>query len=286
MGDVLLPTGTAIGPLGLRVSDLERSLQFYQHALGFAPLAQSEGSVTLGSAGEPLLTLEHRPNAPRRPARTTGLYHFAVLMPTRAALGRSMQRLAELRYPLQGGSDHLVSEALYLADPEGNGIELYRDRPREEWPRRDGQIVMDNAPLDVAGILEEAEQSGQGWTGLDAGTRIGHMHLQISNTAQARAFYCDLLGFELQADWRGAIFVSAGGYHHHLGLNTWETAGGTPPPADALGLSFFTVLLPDQATLAAASERLQGAGVEPRQVDGGLAVRDPWNNDVRLVVQS
>jgi catechol 2,3-dioxygenase len=271
-----------IGAVRLAVADLGRSLNFYQESLGFALHRREGATAALGAGGPDLLLLEEQPGA--RPARgVTGLYHFAVLVPTRRDLARSLRRLAELRVPLQGASDHAVSEALYLADPDGNGIEIYRDRPRDEWPTAGREVRMTVDPLDLDGLLAELDEAP--WAGLPAGTTIGHMHLHVANLAQARAFYVGVIGFELMQSFGGsAEFVSAGGYHHHLGYNIWAGRGAPPPNPDMAGLRSFEVLLPHQAALDAVLARLAGAGLQADPSDGGHLVRDPSQNAVVLRV--
>ena len=275
--------GTQIGQVALTVSDLRRSLRFYQDVLGFAVIDHADGSAGLGvEASPPLLLLSEQPGAQPMPRRATGLYHFAILVPGRADLGRSLRRLLETRYPLDGASDHLVSEALYLADPDGNGIEIYRDRPRGDWPRIDGRIRMASDPLDLDAILAEAEREARPWAGLPAGTRIGHIHLQVADLGEAKDFYHGGLGFDLMAAMPGALFLSAGGYHHHLGLNTWQSRGASPPPAGTAGLRFFTISLPDEAEQARVIARLVSAGVPFEREAGAVTLHDPWRNRIVL----
>ncbi len=271
----------------LAVGDLARSLDFYGDVLGFRIAHREDGSAALTAGGNtPLITLTEVPGARPEPPRTTGLYHLAVLVPTRAALARSLRHVIERRYRLQGASDHLVSEALYLADPEGNGIELYADRPRDQWPRRGDRIAMATDPLDLDDLLDEsgggAEDRGQ--FALDPGTRIGHVHLRVADLAAAEAFYSGLLGFDvMQRDYPGALFVAAGGYHHHIGMNTWGSAGAPPPPPGSAGLRDFTVRLPGEAELYALVERIRDAGgVKPAQSPEGWRLADPSGNGVVL----
>ena len=279
-----LHPATEMGLVALTVADLARSLRFYQDVLGFAVLSQDADHAVLGAGGTPLLVLHEQAGAPPAPANATGLYHFAILVPSRGDLARSLLHLAESGYPLGGASDHLVSEALYLSDPDGNGIEIYRDRPRDTWPRQGGQIRMATDPLDLRALLAEAQADPRPWTGLEAGTRLGHMHLQVADLGPARAFYHDVLGFDVVVDMSrmGALFVSAGGYHHHLGLNTWQSRGGRPAPAGSAGLRYYTIHLPDAAALAPVLARLDAAGVAYRDADGGVALEDPWRNQILL----
>ncbi len=279
-----LHPATQMGRVALTVADLARSVAFYSDVLGFTVLQSATDAATLGVGGTPLLHLREQAGAQPAPANATGLYHFAILVPSRADLGRSLLHLAESGYPLGGASDHLVSEALYLSDPDGNGIEIYRDRPRAEWPRKDGVLQMATDPLDLRALLAEAQADARPWTGLPAGTRLGHMHLQVAAIPAARDFYHGVLGFDIVFDWErmGALFVSAGGYHHHLGLNTWQSRGGRPAPAGSAGLRHFTIALPDAAALAPVLARLDRAGVPYQQEADGVALADPWGNRILL----
>jgi catechol 2,3-dioxygenase len=278
---------TQLGLVALTVADLAESTAFYKDVLGFQALQEDKGQAVLGAGGTPLLVLHELPGAGPAPTNRTGLtglYHFAILVPTRLDLGRSLLHMVESGYPLGGASDHLVSEALYLSDPDGNGIEIYRDRPRNEWPHRNGQLQMASDPLDLHALIAEAQADHRPWNGLAAGTRLGHMHLQVADIPQARDFYHGVLGFDIIFDWErmGALFVSAGGYHHHLGLNTWHSRGGRPAPEGSAGLRYFTVNLPDRDTLGEVLARLDTAGVPYREENGGVVVDDPWRNSILL----
>jgi catechol 2,3-dioxygenase len=268
-----------IGDVHLTVSSLERSVTFYTERLGFKVHARERERAHLGAGGDDLLVLVEAPEA-SRVRGTTGLYHFAVLVRSRADLARSLRRLAETDTVMQGFADHGVSEALYLADPDGNGIEIYRDRPRSDWPIVAGQIRMGTDPLDVDDLLREPVQPG--WE-LAAGTVIGHVHLHVSDLAAAEAFYIGVLGFELMQRYGpGAIFVSSGGYHHHVGLNTWAGVGAPPPPPGAIGLRHFTVRFSDLEARDRVASRLASAGIPYDERDGGLLVRDPAQNAILL----
>jgi len=239
---VTLPPDAHIGAVSLAIRDLDRSKTFYQDVLGFEETDRQGRTASLRApGGRVLIELVEKPEAIPRPRRSAGLYHFAILVPSRAALGRSLRRLAAMSWPLTGASDHLVSEALYLDDPDGLGIEIYRDRPRAEWSRRDGQLAMATDPLDVEGVRDEPGADAP-WTGLEAGTVIGHVHLHVPHLDAAEALYCGRIGFEPTVrGYPGALFVAAGGYHHHLGLNTWTGIGAPPPPDHAVGLRSFTI---------------------------------------------
>ena len=273
---------TSLGPATLAVADAERSLAFYRDLLGFEVLGREGQRITLGAAGVTLLTLLVQPGLRPRPLTTTGLYHVAILLPTRRDLAYTLNRLLEARYPF-GASDHLVSEALYISDPDANGLEIYRDRPRAEWRwQPDGQIVMTIDPLDTAGILAELQDAGVPWRGMPAGTTIGHMHLQVSDIPTAEAFYHTILGFDVMARLQGALFLGAGGYHHHIGLNTWNSYGALLQPEDAAGLRSFVIRLPHAEALARVRERIAAAGLPVREQQGALALDDPWRNTVLL----
>ena len=243
-----LPADAHIGQVSLTVRDLDRSLLFYRDVLGFAE-THREGPLALLAppGGRSLIELHERTDAIAKPRRSSGLYHFAILVPSRAALGRSLRRLADKRWPISGAADHLVSEALYLNDPDGLGIEIYRDRPRDTWrSSAAARLAMATDPLDLQAIHDEPGADTP-WTGLEAGTVMGHVHLHVPHLDTAEAFYCGRIGFEpMVRGYPGALFVAAGGYHHHLGLNTWVGVGAPPPPENAVGLRGFTI---ESATL-------------------------------------
>jgi catechol 2,3-dioxygenase len=275
---------TTVGPVYLTVSDLKRSEEFYRDALGFKPLPRRGDLLSLTADDvTPILELKGDPAAPRRPARTTGLFHFAVLVPSRLDLARSLRHLADVRYPIQGGTDHRVSEAIYLADPDDNGIEIYRDRPRDGWTFPNGEIHMESDPLDYDGILAELNGHAEPWEGLAAGTRIGHVHLNVADLATTEDFYHGVLGFDITVRRaHGALFISAGGYHHHLGLNIWNGEGAPPPPAGAIGLRHYSIVLPDVHELETVAGRVQEAGITAEEMDEGFMLRDPSQNGVLL----
>ncbi len=285
-GSAAIHPETTVGLLSLTVADLARSVAFYTEAIGLALLDRGETTATLGVAGEPLLLLTERAGArpwPREQASHTGLYHFAILVPTRADLGRWVRHWLELGLPL-GQGDHLVSEALYLSDPDENGIEVYRDRPRDEWTWRDGQVRMGAEPVDIRGLLDEAERAGEPWSGLPAGTRLGHIHLQVGDIPEAAAFYHDILGFDIVAGMPSALFVSAGGYHHHIGMNIWHSKGATPAPADMVGLRFFTINFPTEDARQEVLDRIAAAGLTTTRTDDAVSIQDPWGNTLLLQV--
>jgi catechol 2,3-dioxygenase len=284
-----LHSATHIGAAALTIADLQRSIEFYTRVIGFIVLTQTEETALLGTPdGKPLLMLVQQTDARPQPARSTGLYHIAILMPGRADLALFVLRLATSGYPLSGVADHLVSEALYLSDPDGNGLEVYRDRPRETWQWSNGLVQMATDPLDVEALLTEGQEraAGENWHKAPAGTTIGHMHLRVGDIEQARRFYADLLGFAVVQHLPGALFVSAGGYHHHLGLNTWQSRNAPRPPADSAGLRLFTIELPDAEGLDQLQQRLQAAQWPFEHREGEIVVRDPWGNPVLVTTKA
>jgi catechol 2,3-dioxygenase len=270
-----LPATLRLGAVHLTVSDLDRSVAFYEDAIGLR-LHRRENSVAAMGAGEEDLLVLHEELGARRAGPHAGLYHYALLFPSREELARTALRLAATQAPVQGASDHGTHEAIYLPDPDGNGIELAADRPRERWPK-----PLDYAggphPLDLDGLLaavageEPRREAGPGLV-------VGHVHLHVGDLGRGLGFYRDVLGFELMTFMPGAAaFVSAGGYHHHLGFNVWRGEGVPPAPAGRVGLRHWTVLLDDLKEVAAVRERVQAAGVEMEKREGcGFLVRDPW----------
>jgi catechol 2,3-dioxygenase len=269
---------TEVGALGLTVADLDRSLAFYTGPIGLRVLEQSDARATLGVLGNPVLNLQEQPGArpwPRGGRSYTGLYHFALLLPTRADLGRWLAHWLGSDMPMPGQGDHLVSEALYLEDPDGHGIEVYRDRPRDEWQWDDGRVRMAADPVDIRGLLQEAERSGEPWAGMPEGTKLGHIHLQVRDIPETARFYRDVLGFDVVAEMPTALFMSAGGYHHHIGANVWHSRGSGPAPADSVNLQFFTIDLPDVAARDELVTRVEAAGIEIGRAGDAVTVTDP-----------
>jgi catechol 2,3-dioxygenase len=267
----------------LTVSDLERSLAYYRSAVGLEPVEENGGRLSFGRGGRTLLVLVEQPGA--RPAHGySGLYHFALLVPERADLARWLAHAAHDRVPLQGLSDHYVSEAIYLADPDGHGIEIYWDRPREHWH---GKVAerMTTLPLDVDGLLGElADPASESFEGLPAGTVMGHVHLKVADILRTIAFYRDKLGFALMAQLGSqAAFLAAGGYHHHLGANTWESAGASPAPPGTASLRHATIVLANREDCDRAVERVQAAGHSVDESGDGPVVADPSGNRLLLV---
>jgi catechol 2,3-dioxygenase len=274
---------TTVGTVHLTVADLDRSVRFYADALGLRAHARDGDRAALGAGDEDLLVLVEEPGA--RPVQGhTGLFHFALLVPARADLARWLAHAARTRVPLTGLSDHLVSEAIYLRDPDGHGIEVYADRPRETWA--DGGVVrMATLPLDTDDLLRALPEgpADAAFTGPAPGTRMGHVHLHVADIPAAEAFYAGVLGLDVTARYgTDATFMSAGGYHHHVGANVWAGRGATPPPPGSAALRHATLVLPDAAERDRVAARVADAGQEPQAADGGLLVRDPSQNALLL----
>lgn len=275
---------TAMGAVHLTVADLGRSRAFYEQALGLRATELDDGRLALGTGdGARLLELRGDSSAAPLDPRATGLFHFAVLVPSRLDLAFALARLSAARWPLSGASDHLVSEALYLNDPDGNGIEIYRDRPREEWQEVDGQLQMATLALDLQGLADELSDATELQTHVPDGTRMGHVHLQVAELAEIESFYAGVLGFEVMVrGYPGALFVAAGGYHHHIGLNTWNSAGSAPPAPGAIGLDHYEILLPDAKELDAVLGRAREHGLPVQDTPHGPLLRDPSGNALVL----
>lgn len=287
----LLPGATSMGPVTLAVSNLDQMVGFYRGGLGLQLLAENKGTATLGRQGRPVLVLDQDGTLAHAPAGAAGLYHTAFLFPEAAELASVVASVAR-QYPgqFQGSSDHLVSEAFYFGDPEGNGVELYIDRPRDQWQiSPNGEVQMATLALDPNAFLRTHLTEAGAESISDTPAEVGHVHLKVGSIAAARQFYVDTVGFEVTFEFGSqALFVSAGGYHHHLGMNTWESRGaGERTPA--LGLGEVTIGLPDSEVqpatdaLGALSERLAARGID-RHLDGDeLVFLDPWRNRVRVL---
>ncbi|WP_129115457.1 VOC family protein [Halegenticoccus tardaugens] len=273
-----LPGTTRTGEVSLHVNDLDLTTAFYRDVIGLAVRRREGDRTVLGAGDESLLELCADSDAPERKRNETGLFHTAFLVPSRAALGDALERI-EARWRLDGASDHRVSEALYLADPEDNGVEVYRDRPRDVWPSADdGAVRMDTLPLD----LDQIRDLGRGEPTAPNSTTVGHVHLEVSSLSASRAFYVDALGMHVrQLYGDAALFVAAGDYHHHVGLNVWN--GRTAPPTGR-GLRRFELVVPDHDALEAAQARLDGRGISDAVADEGMDVSDPDGIGLRLRV--
>ena len=278
-----LPEATRLGPVRLQIADLPRSVAYYEGRLGLRLLERDETSALLGADdGRPLVELRERSGATPVPrAGRTGLYHFAILLPDRASLGRFLHHIGTTGERV-GMSDHLVSQSLYLHDPDNLGIEIYADRPREDWRRIGRELMMATDPLDVDGLIREAGDAP--WAGMPSGTVMGHVHLRVGDLTRGSAFYSGALGFDRMVwQYPGALFLAAGGYHHHLGTNTWAGEDAVPPGGDEAQLQEWTIELPDVAAIEAAGESLTREGHPAERDDqGSLVTRDPWGTQVRL----
>lgn len=278
--DFALPDATTLGPVHLQVSDLTRSLEYYQRVIGLRARETAGDAAVLTAHGDDraLVILRSRPGLTRARRGAFGLYHFALLLPDRAALGRFAAHLAA-QHIQAGMADHLVSEALYLSDPDGMGIEIYADRPRATWQHKDRELAMATDPLDIASVI--AAGRGETWDGAPTGTTMGHVHLHVGKLNQAEAFYHRALGFDKTVwGYPGALFLSAGGYHHHLGTNVWAP-GPAPGPDDARLLA-WELIVPSHDDVLSGARSLRDAGYTFDETERGLGVADPWGTVVHL----
>lgn len=283
--DIALPfalrTPVSVGEAALRVRDLAAMERFYREALGLEVVARDASGVALGAGGTKLLHLLSRPGAKLEPPTAAGLFHIAFLMPTRLDLARWILHAAETRIPVGGVADHIVSEAVYLEDPEGNGIEVYSDRPESGWDWQDGKVAMGTLGLDVRAILAALPDGTPRWTGAPAGLRIGHMHLRVGQVPLGRAFYEEALGL---APTTGrdlhAAFLATGGYHHHVAINSWNSAGAGKRDPSTTGLDWFSLTVREPDLFAAQVARL---GDVATAIEGGVEASDPWGTRVRLL---
>jgi len=275
---------TYVSHVALKVMELKRSLEFYQTVLGLKVLKEEERKATLTADGKnALLTLEQPEKVTPLNHSETGLFHFALLLPSRADLARMLLHFLELRQPLQGASDHLVSEAIYLADPDGNGIEVYADTPASTWKWHQGNVEMATNPLNAEGLIAEA--GNERWQGMPAKTVMGHIHLQVAELDKTAEFYTKGLGFDAVLKYGPqALFVSTGGYHHHIGLNTWNSRGGMAPKETSVGLSYFTIVFPDHAALKAQVEKVEQTGAVVMAKGDYFTTVDPSGIMMELVV--
>jgi catechol 2,3-dioxygenase len=273
-------TPLRIGAVGLKARDLPRLTDFYSSAIGLQVIDRDSKTARLGAGGVTLLELEAAPNASPDDPRTAGLYHTAFLQPTRGDLARWLVHVARTRVPLSGASDHLVSEAIYLDDPEGNGIEVYRDRKPEEWRWNGDRIQMATDRLDLDNLAADAGNTA--YASAPGGLRVGHIHLRVGDLGVTQKFYCDALGLDPTAGRGGALFMSSGRYHHHVGSNVWHSAGAGQRDAERAGLSWFAVEAADGATRDAEVSRLKAAAVPVHAIETGYETRDPFGTCVRL----
>lgn len=277
------PPAIYVEEVQIKVTQLKRSVEFYQNILGFKVLEQSEHKAQLSSGKtRPILSLVHPENAAPKQEGTTGLYHFALRMPSRADLALFVKHLAGAGIKF-GAGDHLVSEAIYFADPDGSGIEVYADTDPSTWEWDNGRVKMDTLPVDFDRLLAAANP-GRVWQGLPADAILGHIHLHVSHLQEAEEFYTQGLGFEVVLRYRGALFMSTERYHHHVAVNIWNGLGAPRPPQNSAGLDYFTVVFPSNARLDQAVQDLQTLGAVVKDVDGRLMVEDPSGNVIRLTV--
>ncbi len=277
-------TPLRVGSVGLKARDLNRLTAFYRDAIGLSVLGRDAKSIKLGAGGVTLLELEAAPDAKPDDPRTAGLFHTAFLQPTRGDLARWLVHAAKHRVPLTGASDHAVSEAIYLDDPEGNGIEVYRDRLPEEWRWNSGRIHMTTDRLDLDNLAVDAGPAV--YASAPDGLRVGHIHLRVGDLDAAQRFYSGLVGLDVTAGRHGALFMSSGRYHHHVGANIWQSAGAMLRDANHAGLSWFTVETGDRAALDAVRARFDGIKLPSEPAGDGVEVRDPWGTRVHFVPAS
>jgi catechol 2,3-dioxygenase len=277
-------TPLRIGAVALVVRDLDRMRSFYENLLGLAEIDREGPVVRLGTpGGVTLLELEHRPDAKPDDRREAGLYHTAFLMPTRADHARWIVHLRRKGFEITGASDHGVSEAFYLDDPEGNGIEVYNDRPRERWTWEDDLIVMQTRPLDIDAIVREVDDRTAHEPVAPEGLRVGHIHLRVGNLDTAEDFYRGPVGLDLTRRRGGATFMSSGGYHHHVGANVWHSNGAARRDPDRAGLSWFVMEAAGEAELASIRSRVSGTDAPVSPHSSGFETADPWGNRIRFV---
>lgn len=270
-----------VGEVNIKVKDLDYAVTFYQNIIGFQLLEKTDRKAVLTTDGKtPLLTLEQPADVIPKAGRMSGLYHFAILLPTRADLSVFLRHLLQTGYPL-GAADHYVSEALYMTDPDGNGIEVYRDRPSSEWKWSNGLVDMATEELDGDSILAESDTE---WSGLPAETVMGHIHLHVADLKKAEEFYTKGLGFKIVSLYPQAAFVSSGGYHHHIAINTWQGVGAPTPPNNSVGLNWYTLVFPDEGARDNAMKQLRQLGAPIMESKDFYVTSDPSGNQIRLVI--
>src|SRR2546422_1146769 len=288
--EFVIHPAAALGYVHLTTADLDRQITFYQSVLGFKLHWKKDATASLGAGRGDLLRLTEVRGA-HRVRGTTGLYHLAVLVPTRWELAHLLRRVVDTHAHIQGMVNHYTHLAIYIPDAEGNGIELAWDFPRDQWPAPEDLLRLGNGPVDPEDLLSELERGPSPWPGAHPDTRIGHVHLHVADLSAAGRFYQGVLGFQATFSYSaardfGALFVSAGGYHHHIGLNIWRGVGAPPPPRDAVGLRYFTIVLPDRIELDRVMARVREAGIGGEEHSVGMLVRDPSTNGVLLTART
>jgi catechol 2,3-dioxygenase len=276
-----IDSATTVGHLTLAVKNLEEQRDFYLKVIGLTELDCKSKYVDLGIPGKLILRLKHCPDGKQYP-HAPGFFHLAIRLPGMGELGQWLKHLLDSKYPLGGAGDHLVSEALYLTDPEGNGIEIYYDRPKDQWEYNENGIKMDTLAVDLESLLEKADD--RTFAGLPPGSSLGHIHLRVNDVKKAVEFYRDVLGFQVMALWPGAGFLSAGGYHHHIGVNMWNSRGAQPAPADSLGLVSYTILLAKQEARDDLLDHLNRQKQEIEKSGEDWVLKDPSQNEIMLKV--
>ncbi|MFD2442653.1 VOC family protein [Bacillus sp. CGMCC 1.16607] len=274
---------TFVGQVNLKVQDLNRALEFYQKIIGFKVLSQTNRMASLTADGKTIiLSIEQPENIVPKLGKTTGLYHFALLLPKRSDLAKIVQHFIDIGLRF-GSSDHLVSEALYLSDPDGNGIEIYTDRAPSEWNWKNREVEMTVDPLNFVDLLSQGKQ--QSWRGLPAGTVMGHIHLHVSELNKTEEFYTKGLGFEVVNRYGSqALFLSTGKYHHHIGLNTWNGVGAPTPPINSVGIESYTLILPNEEAKDHVIANLKNIGASITEQNGSFVTSDPSGNRIHLLV--
>lgn len=284
-----IPDNTKIQSVDLIIKNLERSLQFYNELLGFKIIERSDDKAYLSSNGKYpyIVYLEGNPNVKPMDRHSAGLYHTAFRFPDRESLGKTFLHLHENNVKFYGFSDHIVSEAIYLGDPDGNGVELYVDKPKSEWEWQMGQIVMDTLPLNLNVITNAVKNRKEPWNGIDERTEIGHIHLRVTDLMKAEKFYSNLLGFNVtNSNYEGALFMSAGGYHHHIGTNIWSSANGTLLEENSLGLKSFTIKTGNSVYINEIKENAGKNGIEyfeTNKLQNGIHIKDFDDINVNLI---
>ncbi|MFB6800276.1 VOC family protein [Peribacillus butanolivorans] len=281
MGEFHQKPVTFVREVSINVMHLDNAIRFYQDIIGLQLLKKTDRKAVLTTDGKtPLLTLEQPADVIPKEGRTTGLYHFALLLPTRADLSIFLRHLLQTEYRF-GASDHDVSEALYITDPDGNGIEVYWDRPSSDWKWSNGEVAMGTDPLDGNSLLAESDAE---WNGLPAGTLMGHIHLHVADLRKTEEFYMLGLGFTIVNRFGGALFTSTGGYHHHIGLNTWNGVGAPAPKKNSVGLNWYSLVFADEEARNKVIEKLNKIGAEATKEGGFYVITDPSGNEIHLVI--